>query len=189
VNDAERPAPTDPDQQSRLLEAIIALEAEPQSPERLARLTGLSRRQVRAALERVCARFADSGHGIRIVEVAGGYTMVPIEEMWPWLRPHYGKLAQARLSRAAMETLAIIAYSQPITRSEVESIRGVSPDAMIRTLLERHLIHEVGRKDTPGRPIQYGTSAEFLRTFGLASIADLPKLTEPDRARFATDGG
>ena len=187
MNDAE-PPPTDPEQQSRLVEAIIALEAEPQHPDRLARMTGLAVSAVRAALERVRLRFATAGHGVEILEVAGGYTMVPVAEMWPWLRPHYGKLAQAKLSRAAMETLSIIAYSQPITRSEIESVRGVSPDAMIRTLLERQLIHEVGRKDTPGRPIQYGTSAEFLRMFGLASIADLPQLTEHDRTRFDVDG-
>ena len=171
-------------QQSRLVEAILFLEAEPQSAARLARLTGLSAGAVRAAVDEVQRRFADSGHGVQVLEVAGGYTLVPKAELWPWLRPDYGRLSQGRMSRAALETLAIIAYSQPITRSEIESIRGVSPDAMIRILGERDLICEVGRKDVPGRPIQYGTSAQFLRLFGLSSIADLPKLAAADRARF-----
>ena len=103
--------------------------------------------------------------------------------------PTTGVSRGGNLSRAALETLAIVAYSQPITRSEIESIRGVSADGMIRVLGERNLIREVGRKDAPGRPIQYGTSAEFLRVFGLTSIADLPKLAEADRAKFKLPDG
>ena len=177
-------APGAMEQQSRLVEAILFLEAEPQSAARLARLTGLTGGEVRAAVDEVQRRFAGADHGVQVLEVAGGYTLVPKPDLWPWLRPHYGRLAQGRMSRAALETLAIIAYSQPVTRSEIESIRGVSPEAMLRVLGERDLICEVGRKEVPGRPIQYGTSAEFLRVFGLTSIADLPKLTDADRVRF-----
>lgn len=177
-------APGGAEEQSRLVEAILFLEPEPQSAERLARLTGLAVAAAQEAVAEVRRRFAGRGHGVQVLEVAGGYTLVPKPELWPWLRPHYGRLSQGRMSRAALETLAIIAYSQPVTRSEIETIRGVSPDAMIRMLGERDLIREVGRKEAPGRPIQYGTSAEFLRVFGLTSIADLPKLTDADRARF-----
>ena len=171
-------------QQSRLVEGILVVEGEPQSTERLARLTGIPVGAVRAAVAEVERRFADPVHGVQVLEVAGGYTLVPKPELWPWLRNHYGRMSRGNLSRAALETLAIVAYSQPITRSEIESIRGVSADGMIRLLGERNLIREVGRKDAPGRPIQYGTSGEFLRVFGLTSIADLPKLAEADRARF-----
>ena len=180
-------APGGVEQQSRLVEAILFLEAEPQSAARLARLTRLTVAAVRAAVDRVQRRFAGTDHAVQVLEVAGGYTLVPKPDLWPWLRPHYGGLAQGKMSRAALETLAIVAYSQPVTRSEIESIRGVSPDAMLRVLGERDLICEVGRKEVPGRPIQYGTSAEFLRVFGLTSIADLPKLTDTDRARFRAD--
>jgi len=90
-----------------------------------------------------------------------------------------------RLSRAAMETLAIIAYSQPITRAEIEAIRGVNVDAMIRLLLEKNLIAEIGKRDVPGKPMQYGTTQEFLRCFGLNSIEDLPKLDEVENTRFS----
>ena len=103
------------------------------------------------------------------------------------LRERYGKKNDARLSRAAMETLSIVAYSQPVTRAEVENLRGVNADAMMRLLLQRELIREVGRKDAPGRPVQYGTTREFLKLFRLSSIAELPKLTEADQARFAKD--
>ena len=177
-------APGPAAQQSRLVEAILFLEPEPQSVARLARLTGLAAAAVRAAVGEVRRRFAGADHGVQVLEVAGGYTLVPKPDLWRSLQPHYGRLSQDRMSRAALETLAIIAYSQPVTRSEIESIRGVSPDAMIRILGERDLIREVGRKAVPGRPIQYGTSAEFLRVFGLTSIADLPKLTDADQARF-----
>ena len=176
-------------QQSRLLEGILMLEAEPQSTERLARLTGMPADAVRAAVADVQRRFQDPDHGVQVLEVAGGYTLVPKAELWPWLRHHYGRLSRGSLSRAALETLAIVAYSQPITRSEIESVRGVSADGMLRLLGERDLVREVGRKDGPGRPIQYGTSGEFLRIFGITSIADLPKLAEADREKFKLPDG
>lgn len=188
-SDSAAAPPAGLEQQSRLVEGILVVEAEPQSTERLARLTGIPTGAVRAAVAEVQRRFADSIHGVQVLEVAGGYTLVPKPELWPWLRPHYGRLARGNLSRAALETLAIVAYSQPITRSEIESIRGVSADGMIRLLGERNLIREVGRMDAPGRPIQYGTSGEFLRVFGLTSIADLPKLAEADRAKFKLPNG
>lgn len=165
------------------------VEPEPQSTERLARLTGMPADAVRAAVADVQRRFEDPDHGVQVLEVAGGFTLVPKAELWPWLRQHYGRLSRGSLSRAALETLAIVAYSQPITRSEIESVRGVSADGMLRLLGERDLIREVGRKDAPGRPIQYGTSGEFLRIFGITSIADLPKLAEADRAKFKLPDG
>jgi segregation and condensation protein B len=87
-----------------------------------------------------------------------------------------------------METLSIIAYSQPVTRSEIEDIRGVQADSMIRLLLERNLIREMGKKDVPGKPSQYGTTREFLMLFHLESIADLPKLDENEADRFELNG-
>jgi len=97
------------------------------------------------------------------------------------------KKNENRLSRAALETLSIVAYSQPVTRTEVEAIRGVSADGMVRFLLERDLIKEVGKKEAPGRPVQYGTTKEFLKYFRLSSIADLPRLDELERDRFYED--
>ena len=125
-------------------------------------------------------------HGIELVEIGGGFPFAPKALLWEFLRALYGRKSDTRLSRAAMETLSIIAYSQPITRQEIESIRGVSADGMIR-LLCRELISEVGKKDAPGKPVQYGTTSEFLKLFRLSSIADLPKMDELEKSRFEND--
>ena len=116
--------------------------------------------------------------------ITGGWTLVPKTEYWEQLKERYGEKNSGKLSKSAIETLSIIAYSQPVTRGEIESIRGVSADNMIRLLIERNLIKEVGRKDVPGRPIQFGTTKEFLKFFHLNSIADLPKLDENEEERF-----
>ena len=100
------------------------------------------------------------------------------------MKEKYGKKNEGKLSKSAMETLSIIAYSQPITRAEIEAIRGVSADNMVRLLMERNLIKETGKKDIPGKPVQYGTTKEFLKFFRLNSIADLPKLDETESERF-----
>jgi segregation and condensation protein B len=100
------------------------------------------------------------------------------------LRHHYGRKLDDKMSRASLETLSIIAYSQPVTRAEIDAIRGVNSTGTLKVLADKGFIKETGRKDTPGRPVQYGTTKEFLQLFGLASIADLPKLDEAERERF-----
>ncbi len=181
---AQPAPPADAATRRQLLDAILILEAEPTSIAKLTRLTGLTAAVVKATLDQLREEYARVSRGVQLIELAGGFALVPKAALWPWLRANYGKLAGGKLSRAALETLSIVAYSQPITRSEIESIRGVSPDGMLRTLLERSLIQEVGRKDAPGRPTLFGTSREFLRTFGLATIADLPRLDPTDQAKF-----
>jgi len=114
--------------------------------------------------------------------------ITPKREYWESLKDRYGKKNEGKISRAAMETLAIIAYSQPITKAEIKALRGVAPDNMIYLLLEKNLIREVGKKDIPGKPVQYGTTKEFLKLFRLNSIADLPKLGDSDRDRFELEG-
>ena len=116
--------------------------------------------------------------------VTGGWCITPKKEYWEVLKEFYGSKRDGKLSKSAMETLSIIAYSQPITRAEIESLRGVGVDNMIRLLIERNLIKEVGRKDAPGRPTQFGTTKEFLKLFRLNSIAELPKLDENEEERF-----
>jgi len=166
------------------VEAILFLESEPLDIASLARITTLSREQVHAALAVLEKEYQSPVHGLELVQIAGGYTLRPKQSQWERLRPRYGRKDGSRLSRAALETLSIIAYSQPITRMEIESIRGVSPDGMIKLLAEKNLIKEVGRKDSPGKPVQFGTTRDFLKYFQLSSIADLPKLDELDRDRF-----
>jgi len=175
-------------EEAALVEAVLLLEVEPVEESMISKVTGLSRDVVRLSLEALAARFEGDEHGIEPVRIAGGWIFAPKERLWNILKERYGKQREDRLSRAALETLSIIAYSQPLTRTEVENIRGVNADGMIRTLKEKNLIREVGRKDTPGRPVLYGTTKEFLKIFRLESIADLPRLDELDEKRFALDG-
>ncbi len=116
-----------------------------------------------------------------IMKVAGGYQLVTHKQYEPYIKKLYVSSSRMRLSQAALETLSIIAYKQPISRPDVDSIRGVNSDGVLRTLLERDLLVITGREDQPGRPLLYGTSDEFLRYFGLNSLDDLPKLREIDK--------
>jgi len=170
-----------------LVEAVLFLENEPVDTAVIARITGLNRREVLDAVEKLRQLYARDDHGLEIIELGGGYAFSVKPQLWDTLKPHYGKRNEGKLSRAALETLSIVAYSQPVTRQEIESIRGVSADGMIKLLLSRSLIKEVGKKDAPGKPVQYGTTKDFLKTFRLASIADLPKMDELDKEKF--EGG
>jgi segregation and condensation protein B len=170
--------------ETALIEAILYLETEPLDEAALARISGLSKETVGAALEALENRYGQEVSGVALSRIGGGIVISPKKEYWETLKERYGKKNESRLSRAAMETLSIIAYSQPITRSEIEAIRGVQADTMIRLLLEKELIRETGKKDVPGKPVQFGTTKEFLRLFHLESIADLPKLNESEAERF-----
>lgn len=167
-----------------LIEAVLLLENEPVEVKKLAGITGLSAEAVEQAIALLRQELEADQHGMDIVEIGGGYAFAPKKDLWEQLRQRYGKAAENRLSKAALETLAIIAYSQPITRAEIESIRGVSADGMIKLLILRNFIKEVGKKDAPGKPVQYGTTKEFLKAFRLSTIADLPKLDGVERERF-----
>lgn len=173
-----------PDLNSQIISAILFLESEPVSVSRLADISGLSESDAEDAIGRLRVEYERPFHGFSVLESGGGWMLAPKVEIWETLKEHYGKKSDAKLSRAAMETLAIVAYSQPITRAEIEAIRGVSADGMIRFLLGKGFIREAGKKDVPGKPMQYGTTQDFLRYFRLASIADLPRLDEIESARF-----
>lgn len=167
-----------------LVESVLFLESEPLDEASIARITCLARDIIERALEILAEDCSASNRGLELVKAGGGWILAPKPELWETLKDRYGSKNENRLSRAALETLSIVAYSQPITRAEVEAIRGVSADGMIRFLLDRLLIKEVGKKETPGRPVQYGTTKEFLKFFRLGSIADLPRLDELERDRF-----
>ena len=135
-------------------------------------------------LEKLKEKYSAEDSGIELAMITGGWCLAPKKEYWDVLKEFYGSKREGRLSKSAMETLAIIAYSQPITRAEIEQIRGVGVDNMIRLLIERNLIKEVGKKEAPGRPTLFGTTKEFLKLFRLNSIAELPKLDEDEQERF-----
>ena len=176
------------DAEKALLEAILFLESEPVELKRLVKISGLSSDQTRTVLAELVRDYESTHHGLEITHISEGYQLAPKKELWDQLKEHYGKKNDQKLSRAAMETLSIIAYSQPITRGEIENLRGVAADNMIKLLHGRGLIVEVGKKDAPGRPIQYGTTKEFLKMFRLSSIGDLPRLDEVEEERFRLDG-
>jgi segregation and condensation protein B len=134
---------------------------------------------VTAVLEELAREHETAARSYRLVCVAGSWQFVSQPEFAPWLKALVGvKARPPRLSQPALETLAIIAYRQPITRAEVEQVRGVAVDAVMQTLVERGLVEQVGRADVVGRPMTYGTTALFLEYFGLASLEDLPAADE-----------
>ena len=171
-----------------IIEAILFLENDPINARMISRISDLAENVVETAIEQIKKCYQSDEHGIELLEISGGYSFSPKEEYWGILKEHYGKKNEDKLSRAAMETLSIIAYSQPLTKTEVENIRGVSADNMIRMLVKKGFVKEVGKKDVPGKPLLFGTTNEFLKVFKLSSIADLPKLEEQDRDRFELNG-
>ncbi len=133
---------------------------------------------VEEALQRIVAKYQDPSFGIELKEIAGGYQFLSKPEHFPVIAEHIKLNNRKKLSRAALEVLAVIAYKQPISKSEVDQIRGVNSDHSIQKLLEKELIEIKGRSDGPGRPFLLGTSARFMEYFGLKSLQDLPKLKD-----------
>lgn len=172
------------EKETALIEAILYLESEPLDTKQIARISNLSKDAVVKILDQLSDVYAQDEHGLELVEIGGGWTFSPKKDLWEYLKGRYGKKNEEKLSKAAMETLSIIAYSQPITKAEIESIRGVSTGNMIRMLVGRGFVKEVGKKDIPGKPVQFGTTKEFLTTFRLKSIAELPKLDELEKKKF-----
>ncbi len=167
-----------------LVEAILFLEGESISVEAIMRISNFSKDVVQMCIDKLQERYSVQSSALELQQISGGWFLCVKKNLWSSLKERYGKKNESKLSRAALETLSIIAYSQPITRAEIEAIRGVSADNMIRHLFEKNMIKEVGKKDIPGKPVQYGTTKEFLKIFRLNSIADLPKLDESESERF-----
>lgn len=172
------------EKEASLIEAILYLEASSLDESAIARISGLSEDAVKMALEKLDDRYKNTNCSFELSRFGGGIMLSVKREYWENLKDRYGKKNEGKISRAAMETLAIVAYSQPVTRAEIEKVRGVSADNMMRLLLERNLIKEIGKKDIPGRPVTYGTTKEFLKLFSLNSIAELPKLSDTDIEKF-----
>lgn len=168
------PAPTT----VQLIEALLFVAGEPVTVTELARVLDLPPDAVELALDDLAT--ACAGRGVRLQRHADRVQMVSAPEAAAVIERFLGTPASSRLSAAALEVLTIIAYRQPITRAQIESIRGVDSSGVLRALLSRDLIAEGGRLETVGRPILYVTTAEFLRQFGLSSLSDLPPLDLPD---------
>lgn len=162
-----------------IIEALLFVSQEPITLERIMNIAEMGDRgRTLAAIKEIKEEYFKNGHGLQIVEVAGGYQMMTRAEFAPWIKRLEKITTPSRLSRSALEVLAIIAYKQPIVRSEIEAIRGVDSTGVIKTLLERRLIKIMGRKDIIGRPIMYGVTKGFLNAFGLKDLSELPSLKE-----------
>ncbi|SMC58221.1 SMC-Scp complex subunit ScpB [Sporomusa malonica] len=158
------------------IEALLFASGQPLPAERIASMLNIHIDHVHTLIADMVNSMMAEERGLTIVEVAGGYQLCTK----PAFSNIVSKLAavqESKLSAAALETLAIVAFKQPVTRQEIESIRGVNVDRVVTTLLERMLIKEIGRKEAIGRPILYGTTIEFLQCFGLKSLEDLPDIS------------
>jgi segregation and condensation protein B len=162
----------------QIIESLLFVATEPVPVEKIKEVTGAEKKNIIEALNELMAHFRSENHGLQVVEIAGGYQMLTLSENSPWVKKFLTVKSSGRLSKPGLETLAIIAYKQPIIRSEIESIRGVDSGGVIRTLLERRLVKIVGRKEMPGKPMLYGTTREFLEYFGLSNLSGLPTLKE-----------
>ena len=159
------------------LEALLFAAGDPLSLDRIASALHLSLNEADDLLSLLSTSYQEEDRGLTLRRVAGGVQTVTKKEAISVIRDLYEKQEQ-KISNAAMETLAIVAYKQPVTKSEIEAIRGVKVDGVVSTLTEMELIMEVGRKEVMGRPILYGTTEKFLMTFGLESLSALPELPE-----------
>jgi segregation and condensation protein B len=160
-----------------VVEAMLFASDVPLEAERIREVLDLENAPAaRGLVEELIARYEAEPRGLAIVEVGGGYRMVTRPELAPWLVRLARARTRVRLSRPALETLAIVAYKQPVSRPELDAVRGVNSDAVLDNLLERRLIRIGGRKEAPGRPFLYETTRDFLVAFGLRDLNDLPKV-------------
>ena len=159
-------------------EAVLFASDEPLSAARLADIVGIGVRQIRQNVKNLNERYHANNNAFRIEQIAGGYQMLTLSFYNHWLKKLLRLRSDSKLSPAALETLAIIAYKQPIIRADIEAIRGVAAGEMLRGLMYKGLVKIVGRAEVLGRPMLYGTTKKFLEIFGLNSLKDLPKVEE-----------
>ena len=179
------------DELPRALEAVLFCAGEPVTIRELEELLEFGVHDVRSAVEKLREEYIDMGRSFRIEDISGGVQIMTVPQYDPWLRRLHTKQSSSRLSPAALETLAIIAYKGPITKAELENIRGVQCSPTIKTLLDRNFIRISGKAPGLGRPFLYHTTPLFLESFGLGSLKDLPQPEGPppreDRADFEED--
>jgi len=165
-----------------IIEALIFASPEPLTPKQMYKLLDTEPKEdVQAALAELKRDYERAG-GLQLVEVAGGYQIVTRPDLHEWVRRLFQERSTQRLTAQSLETLAVIAYRQPITALEIAEVRGVNASGVLNTLLERHLIKIVGRKQVVGRPFLYATTKEFLIRFGLNDLSDLPKVEDMTEA-------
>jgi segregation and condensation protein B len=163
-----------------VVEAILITADNPLGAAKLSSVLGreIGAKEIRLYVDALNDEYVNSGRSFRIIEVAGGFQLMVHPEFAPWIRQLMKEKVPPRLSPASLETLAILAFKQPLSKAEVEHIRGVAVDGVLRQLMEKGLVRIAGRSEAPGRPLLYGTTRDFLKHFGLKTLSDLPKLRE-----------
>ncbi|MEM8944557.1 MAG: SMC-Scp complex subunit ScpB [Planctomycetota bacterium] len=161
------------------LETVLFLAREPLSTRKLAKLAKLADgTEARTLTKQLASRYDQRGRALQVVEVAGGFQLLTRPQLAPWIGRLHGDSQEVRLSAPALETLAVVAYRQPVVRAEIEAIRGVQCGEILRVLMERDLLRIVGRADELGRPFLYGTTKRFLQVFGLRRLDQLPVIDQ-----------
>ena len=181
----ELPVPG-PEQMPRILESLLFVAAEPTPISRIAQITGSTPKAVEEALAALAEQAERDGRGLQLQRKGDKVQMTSLPEASPYIERFLGLDLSSKLSSAALETLAVIAYRQPLTRGDMEDVRGVNCDGVLRTLLARELVEPVGRLEQPGRPYVYGTTFQFLEHFGLSGLDLLPPLPDPIDAAAET---
>lgn len=164
-----------------VVEAIVFASTEPLPIEKIVECIQrdeISKATVKTVIDVLNKEYQDRGMAMRIVKIAGGFQFATHPQYDKWVARLFASKAEKKLSQSSLEVLAIVAYRQPITRSEIEKIRGVNADWTLRSLMEKNLITVVGREDAPGKPLLFGTTKQFLEHFGLDAVSELPKLKE-----------
>ena len=168
-----------------LVESLLFVSGDPVTLQTLKNVAEMPETELKQLLDELIAGYREKNGGMLIIEVATGYQMVTNPRYVSWIRKMVNTSTPNKLSLPALETLAIIAYNQPIIKAELEQIRGVNADGMIKSLLDKRLIKIMGRKEVPGKPLLYGTTKEFLEYFGLKDLTGLPTLKELTRDEAA----
>ncbi|MHC4641593.1 MAG: SMC-Scp complex subunit ScpB [Planctomycetota bacterium] len=171
------PTDAEPTEES-VVEAVLFVSDEPLTPNRLADIVGTSVKHIREHINNLNEQYQANSNAFRIEEIAGGYQLLTLSSYNPWLKKLLRVRNDSKLSPASLETLAIIAYKQPVIRADIEAIRGVAVGEVVRSLMYKGLVKIVGRAEVLGRPMLYGTTKKFLEVFGLNTLKDLPKIEE-----------
>jgi segregation and condensation protein B len=162
----------------RIIEALLFASEEPLSPAKISEVLEVKEEEAGKILKELKEEYEKERRGFQIREVARGYKIYTLGEFAPWIKKLRTSQERTRLTQAALETLAIVAYKQPLVRAEIESIRGVDVSGVLQTLLEKNLLEMKGRRKGPGRPLLYRVTRDFLKYFGLKDLSDLPSLEE-----------
>ena len=161
-----------------IIEALLFMAGEPVTLDTLRKIVEVDKYNTERLVRELISDYSVRNTGLFVVEVAEGFQMVTNPACAPWVKKLLSTAVPKKLSQSSLETMAIIAYKQPIIKAEIEAIRGVNSDGVVKTLLERRLVKILGRKEVPGRPLMYGTTKEFLQYFGLKDLSELPTLKE-----------